>query len=122
MAQAQTFYEMGSFEIYKNITYDPADIQAFATGANIVKLSKGNKQFQQERNENGDLLENAKWLPTEIRGIRVIISDTGVTYPATHPNIPVVWQFDQERLMQSTTRITPVEDGGAITYGKMVTV
>lgn len=122
MAQARTFHELGSMEIKKGVTYDPSIIKSFAPNADIVKLSRGNLQYQRQRDRNGETVTPEKWLSTGLRGIKTTISNTAITYDSNYPNVPSLWEVGEERIMTTETRITPIEDGGIVTYGTMVVV
>lgn len=109
MAQDLLFTPYGSLFVKKDTSYTSADIPL---EANVVFLSRGVR------------IQDEVGVDTRLRGLRVIVSVTGLTAPANPtppPNIPMVWHEGTYLAFLATGTYTFLDDG-VVTYGLRVAV
>jgi len=101
------FTTLQGIQIKANMPYTADNVP---TDADIIHICRGVKIMD----ENGN--------PTGLRGLRVLVENTGVTAPVTPvENVPVIWLQDENRAFLPTATYTFLDDG-IIEVGKLVEV
>lgn len=102
MAQAPAFQSSGGLRVAKGRAYTVADLPTVpTTGITIVKISEAPLIWRKVYDKNGDVEKDEKGLDKYVkgnqRGVWVLISRSGVTYPTGDDvNIPVLYKEDDE--------------------------
>ena len=104
MALITLIADVGGLRIDTNTTYTSANVPE---GVDVVTLDMGVRITD----ENGAL--------TPIRGVRMMVSKIGTTYP--NPNIPVIWIEGTTKAFTPSTNYTFLDEG-RVSFGVKVSI
>lgn len=105
MAQSSVFKPYGGVFVEKGSSYTSADLPATIT---TVELTLGVRITDREGKD------------TRMRGVRVTITDNGLTPPPVPlPNVPFIWE-EGELIDFIPGAIYTFNDPGVVAYGKWV--
>lgn len=106
MATMELISPRGGLLVEPNVTYTSTDVPS-ALGIDTVTLTRGVRIVDEDGN------------PTPIRGVRMLVSVVGTTYPK--PNIPTIWFEGQSITFLASTNYTFL-DKGLVSFGVKVVV
>ena len=107
MAQIGYFTPYGGLQVKVDTEYSKDNIPA---QADVVVLTRGVRIYDETDSK------------TPLRGVRVLVTTTGLTAPVTPlPNIPIVW-YEGRDFVFSVDSTYKFLDKGIVAYGKRIVV